>query len=174
MHKYLVLSKYSIIVYDSCAVCCLGQHWFIFSSHSRPTNCNYIRLCPECALEIIYISMDNTPKMWCLVDRCSQISPGVFTDDTDLYVVTIRRGSVIADFEVEVNKTVSPENILSTLVDAAKSGNLSLDISPDGITTSGMFTKITVRLKLCSNRLKLLFLLLTSYFRYCMLYVLSN
>ena len=79
--------------------------------------------------------------MWCLLDRYSQISLGVFTGNTDLSV-TIRKGSVIADFEIDVNKTVSPKNIQSTLVDAAKSGNLSLDISPDSITVSGMFTTI--------------------------------
>ena len=108
-------------------------------------------------------------KCGVLLDICSQISLGMFTDDTGLSVVTIRRGSVIADFKVEVNKTVSAKNLQSTLVDAAKSGNLSLDINPDDITASGMFTKITVRLKLCSNHLKLFFFLLTSYFTYCML-----
>jgi len=87
-------------------------------------------------------------KCGVLLNICSQISLGLFSDDTDLYVVTIRRGSVIADFDVEVNKTISAENIQSTLVDAAKFGNLSLPISPDSITASGMYTKITVRLKL--------------------------
>ena len=68
----------------------------------------------------------------------------MFTDDVELYVVPTRRGSVVTDYVLVVNETAAPKKIQSTFVDAAKARNLTLTISPEDITLSGMSTQIRV------------------------------
>jgi len=51
---------------------------------------------------------------------------------------------VVVDFVLMVNEKTAPEKIQSTLVEAVEANNLALIISPEDITLSGMFTKITV------------------------------
>ena len=45
---------------------------------------------------------------------------------------------MVTDYVLVVNKAAAPEKIQSTFVDAAKARNLTLTISPEDITLSGM------------------------------------
>ena len=68
----------------------------------------------------------------------------MFTGDIECCVLPTRQGSVVVDFVLLVNARTGREKIHSTLVDAAQARDLALTLSPDDVTLSGMFTKITV------------------------------